>query len=53
VFDRGVLKLIRCYGRSFTFYVAQFPLAPFNGEKSLRTNEADLTELAAFKIAVS
>jgi hypothetical protein len=32
-------------------YVAQFPLAPFNSEKSLRTNEAGLTELAAFKIA--
>jgi hypothetical protein len=34
-------------------YVAQFPLAPFNCEKSLRTNEALLGELAAFKIATS
>ncbi len=32
-------------------YVAQFPLAPFNGEESLGTSETRLTELAAFKIA--
>jgi len=48
VLTRSV-PLIRPLGSPI--YVAQFALAPFNCEESVRTNVAWLTELAAFKIA--